>query len=87
MALGDVFLLSRLLQKTNYSLNVVFRVYDERRGPRVNKMAKTAERNGGVRKSTNSWRLAVNKTGASGVLWAYQAFSMDKWGLVKAIGV
>ena len=81
MALEDVFFLSRLLQKTDYSLNDVFRVYDERRRPRVNEMVRTAERNGGVRKSTSSWRLAVNETVASGALWAYQAFNMDKLGL------
>lgn len=47
----------------------------------MNEMVKTTERNGGLRKSTSSWRLAVNETVASGALWAYQAFNMDKLGL------
>lgn len=45
MALEDVFLLSQLLHKSDYSLDDVFRVYDEKRRPRVNEMHKTAERN------------------------------------------
>lgn len=80
MALEDIFLLSRLLQKTDYSLDDIFRVYEEKRRPRVNEMVKSAERNGAVRKSTSSWRLAVNETVASGALWVYQAFNIDRFG-------
>ncbi|PMD30644.1 FAD binding domain protein [Hyaloscypha variabilis F] len=81
MALEDIFLLSRLLQKSDYSLDDVFGVYDQRRRPRVNEMHKTAERNGTVRKSTSGWRLAVNETVVSGALWVYGACNLNKLGL------
>ena len=81
MALEDVFLLSQLLHKSDYSLEDVFRVYDEKRRPRVNEMHKTAERNGTVRKSTSGWRLMVNEVMISGALWFYQTCNLDKLGL------
>ncbi|KAH6723458.1 FAD binding domain protein [Leptodontidium sp. 2 PMI_412] len=82
MALEDVFLLSRILrEKPEYTIADTFRVYDERRRPRVDEMVKTAERNGGVRKQTSEWKLAMNEKLATGALWAYQALGLEKFGL------
>ncbi|KAH9209024.1 FAD binding domain protein [Leptodontidium sp. 2 PMI_412] len=82
MALEDVFLLSRILrEKPEYSIADTFHVYDEHRRPRVDEMVKTAERNGGVRKQTSNWKLAMNEKLATGAMWAYQAFGLEKLGL------
>lgn len=81
MALEDVAMLSKILKSGKHSLEDTFKVYEEKRRPRVEEMYKIAERNGNVRKKTGPWRLWMNELGISGVLWVYQLCNLDKLGL------
>lgn len=81
MALEDVAMLCKILKSGKYSLEDTFKVYGEKRRPRVEEMYKIAERNGNVRKKTGPWQLWMNELGISGALWVYQLLGVDKLGL------
>lgn len=81
MALEDIFLLSKLLGSPERTLDDVFRLYEEKRRPRVEEMSRTAERNGGVRKKTDPWRLWLQEYAISGILGLYNLCKLDRLGL------
>ncbi|PKX91115.1 FAD-dependent oxidoreductase, partial [Aspergillus novofumigatus IBT 16806] len=81
MALEDIFMLSNLLVACPNSLDEVFRLYEQKRRPRVNEMHRVAERNGGVRKKTGPWQLWLKELATSGTLLVYSFFGLDSLGL------
>ncbi|KAH8702508.1 FAD binding domain protein [Talaromyces proteolyticus] len=81
MALEDIFMLSNLLDSNPASLNEVFRIYEQKRRPRVNEMHQLAERNGGVRKRISPWQLWLKEIATSGALGIYSLFGLSKLGI------
>jgi 2-polyprenyl-6-methoxyphenol hydroxylase-like FAD-dependent oxidoreductase len=81
MALEDIFMLSNLLVACPDSLDEVFRLYEQKRRPRVNEMHTVAERNGGVRKKTGPWQLWLKELATSGALGVYSFFGLGRLGL------
>lgn len=81
MALEDVFLLSRLLKAPSSSLPNIFLKFDQVRRPRVEKMYKTAARNGERRKKASPW----GQWWMEWVVWIgillYKGFNLHKWGI------
>jgi 2-polyprenyl-6-methoxyphenol hydroxylase-like FAD-dependent oxidoreductase len=63
------------------SLDEVFRLYEQKRRPRVDEMHTVAERNGGVRKKTGPWQLWLKELATSGALGVYSFFGLGRLGL------
>lgn len=81
MALEDIFVLSNALVACPNSLDEVFRLYEQKRRPRVNEMHRLAERNGGVRKKIGPWQLWLKELATSGILLVYSFFGLGRLGL------
>ncbi|PYI20543.1 salicylate hydroxylase [Aspergillus violaceofuscus CBS 115571] len=81
MALEDVFLLSRVLQEQDWSLDDAFARYEAIRRPRVNEIYQLAAKNGQGRKAMNPWALWLKEN----VMWAglslYRILGLESWGL------
>ncbi|KAM0542357.1 hypothetical protein ACHAPJ_012822 [Fusarium lateritium] len=80
MALEDAFLLARLLEKKDLSVEDTFKQFDEIRRPRINEISHKAAGNASIRKKTGAWGLWLKEIG----LWMYLrgswAFGMNRWG-------
>jgi 2-polyprenyl-6-methoxyphenol hydroxylase-like FAD-dependent oxidoreductase len=81
MALEDVFLLSRLLNRSSLPLKDVFKTYDQKRRPRIEEIYRTAKDNGKMRKKTGPWRLWLNELILTVVLYCYGALNLQKLGI------
>ncbi|KAF7586826.1 hypothetical protein BBP40_008251 [Aspergillus hancockii] len=62
-------------------LDEIFRLYEQKRRPRVNEMHRVAERNGDVRKKTGPWQLWLKELATSETLLVYSFFGLDRLGL------
>lgn len=67
MATEDVFMIARLLEDPNRSLEDAYATYDKIRRPRVNEITKQATSNSEVRKNTGDLGLWMKET----AIWAY----------------
>lgn len=74
-------MLSNALVACPNSLDEVFRLYEQKRRPRVNEMHRLAERNGGVRKKIGPWQLWLKELATSGILLVYSFFGLGRLGL------
>ncbi|RAL15550.1 FAD-dependent oxidoreductase [Aspergillus homomorphus CBS 101889] len=81
MAMEDVFLLSRVLQKQEWGLEDAFARYESIRRPRINEIYQLAAKNGQSRKAMGPWALWVREN----VMWAglglYRILGLESWGL------
>ncbi|KAH8886551.1 FAD/NAD(P)-binding domain-containing protein [Thozetella sp. PMI_491] len=81
MALEDVFLLSKMLEKPWGRLEDGLREYEQKRKARTKDVLHTAEQNGTIRQKTTPWGLWAKEKVISGGLHAHKALGLDKMGL------
>lgn len=67
MAAEDVFMLARLLEHPNRSLEDAYASFDKIRRPRVDEITKQATSNSEVRRNSSEWGLWLKET----AIWAY----------------
>jgi 2-polyprenyl-6-methoxyphenol hydroxylase-like FAD-dependent oxidoreductase len=81
MALEDVFLLSKMLEKPWDSIEDGLRAYEQKRKVRTDDVLRTAEQNGNIRRKTSPWRLWATERAISGGLWAHKVLGLEEMGL------
>jgi 2-polyprenyl-6-methoxyphenol hydroxylase-like FAD-dependent oxidoreductase len=81
MALEDVFLLSKMLEKSWDRVEDGLREYEQKRKVRTSDVLKTAEQNGNIRHKTGPLRLWATEKAISGGLWVHNVLGLDGMGL------
>jgi len=80
MALEDVFLLSKLLERKDDSLSKVLQRYEHIRRPRVDALAKAASDGGEVRMDMRPLQLHVKEWVILVGFWLYNVLGLQRWG-------
>ena len=84
MALEDIFLLSRLLERAEEHpepLAATFNAYEEIRRPRVEALAAAATDTGAIRKDTTVFQLRLREAAIRAGFWLYKTAGLQRWGI------
>lgn len=79
MALEDIFLLCRLLEKKSIPLEECLRRLETTRRPRVEYMASQAADNGNRARQKGPWQMALTEWRMWAWLWANRWFNLGSW--------